>query len=46
MEGYEVIQAVDGKQGYKYFKSAKFDLIILDLIFYVELKLCKLIGKI
>jgi two-component system, OmpR family, alkaline phosphatase synthesis response regulator PhoP len=32
MEGYEVIQAVDGKQGYKYFKSAKFDLIILDLM--------------
>lgn len=43
MEGYEVIQAVDGKQGYKYFKSAKFDLIILDLMLpHIDgLTLCK-----
>lgn len=32
MEGYDVIPAVDGKQAYRYFKSAKFDLIILDLM--------------
>jgi two-component system alkaline phosphatase synthesis response regulator PhoP len=43
LEGYEVIQAVDGKQGYKYFKSAKFDLIILDLMLpHIDgLTLCK-----
>jgi two-component system alkaline phosphatase synthesis response regulator PhoP len=43
MEGYEVMQAVDGKQGYKYFKSAKFDLIILDLMLpYIDgITLCK-----
>jgi len=43
LEGYAVIQAVDGKQGYKYFKSAKFDLIILDLMLpYIDgITLCK-----
>ena len=43
LEGYEVIQAVDGKQGYKYFKSAKFDLVILDLMLpHIDgLTLCK-----
>ena len=43
LEGYEVIQAIDGKQGYKYFKSAKFDLIILDLMLpHIDgLTLCK-----
>jgi two-component system alkaline phosphatase synthesis response regulator PhoP len=43
LEGYEVLQAIDGKQGYKYFKSAKFDLIILDLMLpHIDgLTLCK-----
>lgn len=42
-EGYEVIQAVDGKQGFKYFKSAKFDLIVMDVMLpYMDgINLCK-----
>jgi two-component system alkaline phosphatase synthesis response regulator PhoP len=32
MEGYEVIPATDGLKAIKYFKSAKYDLVILDVM--------------
>lgn len=32
LEGYDVFRAVEGKQAIKYFKSAKYDLIILDVM--------------
>ncbi|MFN4854903.1 MAG: response regulator transcription factor [Bacteroidota bacterium] len=32
LEGYDVFRAVEGRQALKYFKSAKYDLIILDVM--------------
>ena len=32
LEGYDVFRAVEGRQALKYFKSAKYDLVILDVM--------------